>query len=204
MSRMFAPKPVTLTGSVVRLEPLLLEHAEELTDAAQAEEIWDHTADKPRTIDLMESYIQRALEQQNTGATLPFAVRHLQSGKLIGSTRYWDIAEWRRGLQIGFTWYERRYWGSGVNIDSKYLLLKHAFEDLDTVRVEFQTSTLNTRAQKAILRLGAQEEGILRARIVRSDGQRFDSIFYSILDTEWKDLKSNLETMVHAASGMRI
>ena len=193
----YEPKPVTLTGQILSLEPLSLNHAVQLSEAAQSEEIWQHTLDKPRSVELMTAYIERALAEQSKGTMLPFAVRHLKDNRIIGSSRYWEITPWRRGLQIGFTWFDPRYWGTNVNTESKYLLLKHAFEDLGTVRVEMQTSTQNTRAHQAILRLGAVEEGILRARIVRPDGTRFDSIFFSILDNEWDSVKQRLETKLN-------
>jgi N-acetyltransferase len=185
--------PVILTGKIIQLEPLKMEHAEQLVVAAQSEEIWEHTLDKPRDIEKMRSYIQRALGDK---LQVPFAVKHLKEDRFIGSTRYWEIAAWRRGLQIGFTWFAREFWGSGVNAESKYLLMKYAFEDLNIVRVEFQTSTLNFRAQKALLALGAIEEGTLRARVVRPDGSRLDCIFYSILDTEWPAIKRKLESRI--------
>jgi len=196
LNSVFEPLPVTLTGKIVSLEPLSLVHAAELTEAAQSEEIWNHTLDKPRTLELMTGYIERALADQAKGSALPFGVRHLKDNRIIGSTRYWEITPWRRGVQIGFTWFDPKYCGTNVNRESKYLLLKHAFEDLGTVRVEFQTSTQNTRAHKAILNLGAVEEGVLRARIVRPDGTRFDSIFFSILDNEWASVKHNLEAQI--------
>jgi RimJ/RimL family protein N-acetyltransferase len=199
LNTVYEPKSVTLTGKLVSLEPLLLDHAVQLCESAQAEEIWQHTLDKPRSLELMTAYIERALAEQAKGITVPFAVRHLKDNRLIGSTRYWGIAPWRRGLEIGFTWFDPRYWGTNVNTESKYLLLKHAFEDLGTVRVELQTSTLNARAHKAILRLGAVEEGVLRARIVRPDGTRFDSIFFSILDNEWDSVKQSLEAKLNFA-----
>jgi RimJ/RimL family protein N-acetyltransferase len=197
LNTIYQPKPVILTGRFVSLEPLSLEHAVQLSEAAQSEEIWHHTLDKPRTLELMTAYIERALTEQAKGTSLPFAVRHLQDNRIIGSTRYWEITPWRRGLQIGFTWFDPKYWGTNVNTESKYLLLKQAFEELGTVRVEIQTSTQNTRAQKAILKLGAVEEGVLRARIVRPDGTRLDCIFYSILDNEWDSVKQSLEARLN-------
>lgn len=187
------PQPITLIGQVVSLEPLSMEHADALLEAAQSEEIWLHTLDKPRTMEAMQDYIARALGERYNKTAIPFAVRHIKTNRFIGCTRYVSIAPLRRGLEIGFTWYAPQFWRTAVNTECKYLLLKHAFETLQYIRVEFQTMSENARSRAAILRLGAIEEGILRSRIVRCDGQRFDSIFFSILDNEWPTVKAKLE-----------
>ncbi|HXM38718.1 MAG TPA: GNAT family protein [Gemmatimonadales bacterium] len=187
------PQPITLTGQVVSLEPLSMTHADALLEAAQSEEIWLHTLDKPRTTEAMHDYIARALGERDNKTGIPFAVRLIQTNRFIGSTRYVNIAPPRRGLEIGFTWYTPHYWRTAVNTECKYLLLKHAFETLRYIRVEFQANSENARSRAAILRLGATEEGTLRARMVRRDGQRFDGVFFSILDTEWPRVKAKLE-----------
>lgn len=187
------PGPVTLTGQVVSLEPLALEHADALLDAAQSEEIWRHTIDEPRTMDAMRDYIARALADRDAGTGIPFAVRDLGTNRFIGCTRYVNIAPLRRGLEIGFTWYAPEFWRTAVNTECKYLLLQHAFEALRFIRVELQTMSGNARSRAAILRLGAIEEGTLRSRMVRRNGQRFDSVFFSILDTEWPTVKARLD-----------
>ena len=188
-----APAPITLTGRVVRLEPLSMAHADALLDAAQSEEIWLHTLDQPRTTEAMRDYIVRALRDRDDATAIPFAVRHLATDRFIGCTRYVGITPARRGLEIGFTWYAPQFWRTAVNTECKYLLLKHAFETLRCIRVEFQTMSRNARSRAAILRLGATEEGTLRSRMVRRDGQRFDSVFFSILDDEWPAVRARLE-----------
>ena len=190
---MIAPIPITLTGQAVSLEPLSMAHADALLEAAQSEEIWLYTLDQPRTREAMQDYIARALGDRDGKTAIPFAVRHLQTDRFIGCTRYVNIAPLRRGLEIGFTWYAPQFWRTAVNTECKYLLLKHAFETLRCLRVEFQTMPGNARSRAAILRLGAMEEGLLRSRIVRRDGERFDSIFFSILDHEWPTVKARLE-----------
>lgn len=187
------PQPITLTGQVVSLEPLSMEHADALLEAAQSEEIWLHTIDKPQTMEAMQDYIARALGERDNNTAIPFTVRHITTSRFIGCTRYVSIAPLRRGLEIGFTWYAPQFWRTAVNTECKYLLLKYAFETLQYIRVEFQTMSANARSRAAILRLGAIEEGILRSRMVRRDGQRFDSIFFSILDNEWPAIKAKLE-----------
>ncbi|HEV3204961.1 MAG TPA: GNAT family N-acetyltransferase, partial [Gemmataceae bacterium] len=164
------PQPITLTGQVVSLEPLSMEHADQLLEAAQSEEIWLYTLDQPRTMEAMHDYIARALGERDNKTALPFAVRHIKTNRFIGSTRYASIAPLRRGLEIGFTWYAPQFWRTAVNTECKYLLLKHAFETLQYIRVEFQTMAANARSRAAILRLGAMEEGLLRSRMVRRSG----------------------------------
>jgi N-acetyltransferase len=187
------PQPITLAGQTVSLEPLSMEHAGALLEAAQSEEIWLHTLDKPQTIETMQDYIARALGERDNKTGIPFAVRHIEKNRFIGSTRYANIAPLRRGLEIGFTWYAPQFWRTSVNTECKYLLLKHAFETLQYIRVELQAMVDNARSRAAILRLGAIEEGVLRSRIVRRNGQRFDSVFFSILDNEWPAVKARLE-----------
>jgi RimJ/RimL family protein N-acetyltransferase len=192
------PQPITLAGQTVSLEPLSMEHAAALLEAAQSEEIWLHTLDKPRTMNAMEDYIARALGERDNNAGIPFAVRHIETNRFIGSTRYANIAPQRWGLEIGYTWYAPKFWRTAVNTECKYLLLKHAFETLQYIRVELQAMVDNARSRAAILRLGAIEEGVLRSRIVRRNGQRFDSVFFSILDNEWPGVKVKLEGLLKA------
>jgi RimJ/RimL family protein N-acetyltransferase len=193
-----APQPITLAGQAVSLEPLSMGHAGALLEAAQSEEIWLHTLDKPRTMEAMQDYIARALGERDNKTGIPFAVRHIATNRFIGSTRYANIAPLRCGLEIGYTWYAPQFWRTSVNTECKYLLLKHAFETLRYIRVELQAMVDNARSRAAILRLGAVEEGVLRSRIVRRNGQRFDSVFFSILDDEWPGVKARLEKTMRA------
>lgn len=188
--------PVTLSGRIVRLEPLALEHVPELLDAAQDERIWRVTLDDPRTDESMRSYVSRALADREAGRAFPFAVWHLEEGRVIGSTRYHSVSFADRGVEIGFTWYAPRFWRTGVNTECKYLLLSHAFERLRCIRVEFKTDARNARSRAAILRLGAVEEGTLRSKVIMRDGHRRDSVYFSILDQEWPEVKRRLEGMV--------
>jgi N-acetyltransferase len=185
--------PVTLTGEVVSLVPLSIDHAEALLDAAHSDEIWQYTLDRPQTMETMRDYIARALAERDNQTAIPFAVHHIETNRLIGCTRYVNIAPLRRGLELGFTWYAPEFWRTAVNTECKYLLLKHAFETMQYFRVELQTMSRNARSRAAILRLGATEEGILRSRLVRRNGERADSIFFSILDHEWPAVKAKLE-----------
>jgi RimJ/RimL family protein N-acetyltransferase len=190
------PQPITLAGQAVSLEPLSMEHAGALLEAAQSDEIWLHTLDKPQTLEAMQDYIARALGERDNKTGIPFAVRHIETNRFIGSTRYANIAPLRCGLEIGYTWYAPQFWRTSVNTECKYLLLKHAFETLQYIRVELQAMVDNARSRAAILRLGAIEEGVLRSRIVRRNGQRFDTVFFSILDNEWPGVKVRLEGLL--------
>lgn len=192
-------EPVTLAGHVIRLEPLGFEHAAELLEAAQDEEIWRYTLDEPRTADAMQRYIITALGEREQGTALPFAVRHLESGRAIGSTRYAAITPAHRCVEIGWTWYARPYWRTAVNTEAKYLLLRHAFETLNCIRVELKTDARNVRSQTAIARLGAQREGALRSKVIMRDGYRRDSVYFSILDTEWPEVKQRLKGWLRPA-----
>jgi RimJ/RimL family protein N-acetyltransferase len=192
------PQPITLAGQAVSLEPLSMEHAGALLEAAQSDEIWLHTLDKPQTLEGMQDYIARALGERDNKTGIPFAVRHIETNRFIGSTRYANIAPLRCGLEIGYTWYAPQFWRTSVNTECKYLLLKHAFETLQYIRVELQAMVDNARSRAAILRLGAIEEGVLRSRIVRRNGQRFDTVFFSILDNEWPGVQARLEELLRS------
>lgn len=189
-------EPVTLEGSIVRLEPLAHEHEADLLAAAMHEEIWRVTLDDPRTPELMHSYVSRALADRDAGKAFPFAVRHLAEGGVIGATRYHSISHADRAVEIGFTWYAPSFWRTGVNTECKYLLLTHAFERLGCIRVEFKTDGRNARSRAAILRLGATEEGTLRSKVIMRDGHRRDSVYFSILDREWPGVKKRLEALL--------
>lgn len=188
----FAPARVTLTGHVVQLEPLLLEHVPALADAGSDPRIWEWTLPDGHLPGVMAQYVRTALKDQAEGTAVPFAVRHLASDRIIGSTRYANIALPDRGLEVGWTWYSPQHWRSAVNTECKLLLLSHAFDTLGAFRVELKTDTLNTRSRAAILRLGAVEEGILRSKKLVRNGRRRDTVYYSILDHEWPAVKSRL------------
>lgn len=192
------PQSITLTGQVVSLEPLSMEHVDTLLEAAQSEQIWVHTLDKPQRIEDMQDYITRALGDRDNNTSIPFAVRHIETNRFIGCTRYVNIAPLRRGLEIGYTWYRPEFWRTSVNTECKYMLLKHSFETLGCIRVEFQVNSENARSRAAVLRLGAVEEGVLRSRMVRRDGQRFDAVCFSILDSEWPAVKARLEDALNS------
>jgi RimJ/RimL family protein N-acetyltransferase len=186
-------QPVTLSGRVVRLEPLSLVHAESLLQVTQDPEIWQYLSMDLSTLPAIETWINIALEEQARGVSLPFAIVEQSSGQVIGSTRYMDIRPKDRGLEIGWTWLTKRVWRTAVNTECKFMLLKYAFEDLQYVRVQLKTDARNTRSRNAIERIGGQFEGILRKQMALRDGGYRDSAYFSILDSEWPDVKQRLE-----------
>lgn len=186
--------PVTLTGRVVRLEPLAEAHVPDLTLAGQDESIWRYLIyGMLRTEAQMRALVRDLLDRQAHGTDVPFAVIHLETDRAIGSTRYMEIRPHHRGLEIGGTWYAPAYQRTAVNTECKYLLLRHAFEKLGCIRVQFKADARNERSLRAIERIGAIKEGILRQHMIVLDGYRRDSVYYSILDSEWPGVKVRLE-----------
>jgi len=187
-------QPMTLTGRVVRLEPLAESHIPDLARVGLDQKIWQYMRyRKVETVEQLSDWVQELLVLQVSGTDLPFAVIHLGTGRAIGSTRYLEINHEYRSVEIGGTWYGLDYQGTLVNTECKYLLLKHAFEMLDCVRVWFKTDRRNLRSQRAIERLGAVKEGVLRNHMILPDGHIRDSVMYSILPQEWPQVKIKLE-----------
>ena len=188
---------ITLTGRIVRLEPLSEKHIADLAIAGANESIWQYMLYGMVTDeDKMRAWVLDMLKRQSSGRDMPFAVRHSRAMRVIGATRYLNIDEDARGLEIGGTWYTPEFQRAVVNTETKYLLLKYAFEELNYIRVQFKTDLNNLPSQRAIERLGAKKEGILRQHIIRPDGGYRDSVFYSIIDSEWERVKARLEEMM--------
>ena len=185
---------IILTGKVVRLEPLSESHVPDLTISGQDESIWQYMLyNTIHTEQQMRSWVLDLLDRQTKGTDLPFTVIHLDSGRAIGATRYLNIRPQDRALEIGGTWYAVEFQRTAVNTECKYLLLKHAFEGLKCIRVQFKTDLRNERSQRALERIGAVKEGILRSHIITPDGFIRDSVFYSVLGSEWPVVKARLE-----------
>lgn len=187
-------QPVTLTGKIVRLEPLQLRHASDLYTASLDESIWSfmptNVGHSPTEV---EQWIQKTRGMQETGNILPFAIVLQESDRAIGSTRYMDIQPRNRGLEIGWTWLNPEFQRTGVNTECKYLLLRHAFEQLGAIRVQLKTDLRNLKSQRAIERLGAVKEGVLRNHVIMRDGYYRHSVYYSIIENEWPAVKAGLE-----------
>ena len=190
-------KPVVLTGKHVRLEPLTEAHTTGLAEIGAGQPFWDFMLyGNINTFDDMHNWVLDILSRAKKGTDLPFAVIHSVSGRVAGATRYLNIEPQNRGLEIGGTWYGPEFQRTVVNTECKYLLLRHAFETLGCIRVQLKTDLRNERSQKAIERIGAVKEGVLRNHMVLPDGRIRHSVFYSILDTEWPDVKKKLEEMM--------
>lgn len=184
---------VELIGEHVKLLPLTLSHKEALLQAAfdgKLWKLWYTYVPSPETID---KYIEHALQGQSVSRTLPFVVVDTGTGNIAGSTRYMNVDIDNRRLEIGSTWYAQSFHRTGVNTECKYLLLKHAFEKLDCIAVEFRTNWFNYHSRNAILRLGAKQDGVLRSHRVDSNGVLRDTVVYSIIRSEWPTVKKSLE-----------
>jgi N-acetyltransferase len=185
--------PVVLGGRRVRLEPLALGHLDGLAEVGLDEDLWRWIPIQVRTRDDMLAYIRTALQQQSDGTSLPFVTIEQGSGRAIGSTRYMNIDRANRHVEIGSTWIARPWQRSAVNTEAKYLMLRHAFEYFGCFRVELKTDALNDRSRNAILRIGAKQEGIFRKHVICDSGRVRDSVWFSILDSEWPVVKTALE-----------
>jgi len=188
-------KPVTLEGKVVRLEPLRREHAPLLWDAAKdaLDNIFRWIPYPMRTAEDLQNSIEKILAEQARGQSIAFATVEKSSGHVIGSTRFMNMDLPNRRVEIGSTWIAPLWQRTAVNTEAKYLMLRHAFEQWQCLRVELKTDSMNQRSRAAILRLGAKEEGTLRQHMVTWDGRRRDSVYFSILDSEWPEGKARLE-----------
>lgn len=185
--------PIALTGKTVILEPLSTEHEEALTEAASDGELWNKkTTSVPRPENAL-AYIQTALQQQADGKSLPFAVRRNSDNEIVGCTRFCNIDAVNRHVEIGYTWYAKSAQRTGVNTETKYLLLRHAFEDLNCIAVEFRTHHLNEQSRTGIARLGAKQDGILRNHRIMPDLSYRHTLSFSIIESEWQDVKKSLE-----------
>jgi len=192
-------EPVTLMGKFVRLVPLSESHVPSLAKVGLEEEIWRYMRyGKVETEAQLGAWVQEMLDLQAHGTDLPFAVIHLASGNAIGCTRYLNIDPINRSLEIGGTWYGQEYQGTKINAESKYLLLKHAFETLSCIRVWFKADTRNLRSIHALERIGAIKEGVLRNHMILPDGYIRDSVVYSILPEEWPQVKQKLGALLSA------
>ena len=189
--------PVTLTGQHVRLEPMTEVHIPALAEIGAGQAFWDFMVyGRMETQEDMGGWVREILGRAEKGTDLPFVAVHLASGRVAGATRYLNIMPNDRGLEVGGTWYGTEFQRTAVNTECKYLLLTHAFESLGCIRVQLKTDLRNERSQKAIERIGAVKEGVLRNHMILPDGRIRHSVFYSILDTEWPEVKKILEEML--------
>ncbi len=193
-----AISPLVLEGMHVRLEPLAKTHLAGLAKIGLEEELWRWIPTPVRTQEEMAAYIETALDEQERGVSLPFAIIDRATGRAIGSTRYGSIDRTNYRVEIGWTWVAREWQRTAVNTEAKYLLLKHAFETLGCMRVELKTDSLNERSRAAILRIGAREEGIFRNHMITSSGRIRHTVYFSIIDSEWPAVKARLESILNS------
>ncbi len=193
-------EPLILEGRFIRLVPMSAEHAPALFDIGHDEETWrfmpygrmDSQAN-------MDGWVAHLLELQARGSDVPFVVEHRGRGRLVGATRFMNAEPAHRAIEIGGTWYAAAYRGTSVNPEAKLLLMQHAFESLGCIRVQFRTDVRNLRSQRALERLGAVREGVLREHMLLHDGHRRSSVIYSVLENEWPAVKAGL--MQRVATG---
>jgi N-acetyltransferase len=183
----------TLEGVHVRLEPLREAHLTPMAEVAFDPELWRWTMTRIVTFEDLTSYVQSALQEQRTGAALPFATVERSTGRVVGSTRFGNIDRANRRVEIGWTWIARPWQRTVLNTEAKYLMLRWAFEEAGCIRVELKTDARNERSRAAIARLGAVEEGVLRSHMITDTGRIRDTVYFSIIDSEWPAVRASLE-----------
>ena len=190
----------TLQGQGIILRPLQYADADALLRAAADGELWNLTVTVVPSATTVDAYLKKALDGREAGTVMPFVIVLKETGELIGSTRFWKIDPLNRKLEIGSSWISARFQKTFVNTEAKYLMLRHAFEVLDCVRVQFTTDENNQKSRNAILRLGAQQEGIVRHERIMPDGRKRNSVRFSIIDNEWPEVKARLQQRLGRAT----
>ena len=185
-------EPVILEGESVKLAPLESDNLEELWEAAADESLWLWTANIIKTKEDLRGYIETALDEFERKVSLPFVTIEKSTNKIVGSTRFGNIDAKNRRVEIGWTWVNPKWQKTFINTEAKLLMLAHAFEIWNCVRVELKTDALNEKSRNAILRIGAKEEGILRRHQITDTGRFRDTVYFSIIDSEWQTVKANL------------
>lgn len=182
-----------LVGEKIRIVPMERHHIQGLYEIGNDKMIWSHLPKTIETLNDMNTFVEEALENKENGKEFPFVVLHHDNDRIIGSTRFLDISNLNKSLEIGWTWYVPSVWGTHINIECKYLLLKYCFETLKLIRVQFKTDERNVRSQKAIEKIGGVKEGVLRNHMIRKDGTFRNSVFYSVIESDWESVKNKLE-----------
>ena len=194
--------PFSLEGAVIRLEPIRRQHAELFWEIAKddLEDIFRWIPYSMKTREDFSKLVDKVFEEQQRGESVAFATVERSSGRTIGSTRFMNIDRTNRRVEIGSTWIAPPWQRTAVNTEAKYLMLRHAFEQWKFIRVELKTDALNQKSRNAILRIGAQEEGTLRRHLITWTGRVRDTVYFSILDSEWPEVKRRLEGCLEKAS----
>ncbi|WP_175639420.1 GNAT family N-acetyltransferase [Metabacillus schmidteae] len=181
-----------LEGEQVNIIPMREDHIQGLYEISCDRKIWIHLPREITTFEEMKSFVESALYNKENGMEIPFVIIHKETNKIIGSTRFLTISPVNKTLEIGWTWLCPTVWGTGINKECKYLLLRYCFERLGMIRVQFKTDEQNNRSQRAIEGIGATREGILRNHMIRKDGSYRNSVFYSIIESEWEAVKEKI------------
>lgn len=189
---------IHLIGEQVELIPLELKHFEELTNLAKESKIWEFIPIDMSNSEKCQLTFTNAMIQREKGTQFPFVIYHKKNNKIIGSTRLMNIEPEHRKLEIGWTWLHPDYWATVVNLECKLLLLNFCFEELKTIRVQFKTDENNIRSQKAIRKIGAQFEGILRNDMIRDNGTFRNSAYFSIIIKDWPIVSTNLISLLNS------
>ena len=187
---------IQLIGEAVLLRPMTKEDAEGIYACCQDERIWTHMPQSLQTREDIDAYIEQALANRKTGTEYPFVIVLRATNEIIGSTRFFDIATAHKRLELGHTWLHPSVWRTNVNTECKYLLLSYCFEQLHLQRVQIKTGHENTQSQKAIERIGATKEGILRNHMIRPNGKVRHTVMYSVVQEEWPDVKKQIEGLI--------
>jgi len=185
-------KAITLKGEHASLEPLSMDHVSALAEAAKDGELWKLWYTLVPSPETAEDYVKSALQAVDNRTAMPFIIRENKEGKIIGSTRFLNIDEQNHRAEIGATWYAQSYQRTAINTECKLMLLTHAFEQLDAIAVEFRTHWHNQASRRAIERLGAKQDGVLRNHLIMADGSYRDTVVFSILNHEWSSVKNSL------------
>ena len=189
-------EPVTLTGRYVRLVPLTMDYLDALWEVGQDIDLWKWIPYQIKTRDEMKTYLQTALNWQEIGTALPFVTIAQAGDRVAGSTRFGNIDAANHRVEIGWTWLGKPWQRTPINTEAKFLMLQHAFEVWHCIRVELKTDRLNERSRAAILRIGAKEEGIFRHHMITESGRLRDSVYFSVIDDEWPEVKARLQAML--------
>ncbi len=186
-------KPVELIGQRAKLIPMEAGQTKQLFEAGRSQEIWSYMPINVQKYEDMERLVREALMSKEKGVDFPFVIIDQETDRIVGSTRFLDISIPNRNLEIGWTWYNPEVWRTRMNTECKYLLLRHCFEQLSTVRVQLKADARNTRSLKAIERIGGVQEGTLRRHRILEDGFIRDTVYFSIIAEEWPEAKAKLE-----------
>lgn len=184
---------IILQGTHVRLEPLSLDHLAGLCEVGLDPELWRWAPEPITTRAEMRTYVETALRWQDEGTALPFATVLDETDQVVGSTRFANIDREHKHMEIGWTWIGKPWQRTAVNTEAKYLMLRHAFETLGCIRVEFKTDSLNQQSRNALLRIGAIEEGTFRNHMITHNGRYRHSVYFSVIESEWPEVKKGLE-----------